>query len=81
MMRLCASNLLVTFALECLEVSVLQGAVFYVDPEKRDMDNDGSAELPWKTVEQVFERNLIQTRDTAGRLRATAVITRSFDVI
>jgi hypothetical protein len=81
MMRLCASNLLVTFALECLAVSVLNGAVFYVDPEKGDMDNDGSVERPWKTVEQVFERNLIQTRDTAGRLRATAVITCSFYVI
>jgi hypothetical protein len=33
------------------------------------MDNDGSAERPWSTVEQVFEQNLIQTRDTAGRLK------------
>ena len=42
-MRLCATNLLVTFALECLAASVLYGSVFYVDPEKGDMDNDGSA--------------------------------------
>ncbi len=69
MMRLCASSFLVTFALECLAASVLHGAVFYVDPEKGDMDNDGSAERPWRTVEQVFEQNLIQTRDSAGRLK------------
>ena len=50
-------------------VSLSHGAVFYVDPEKGDMGNDGSAERPWKTVEQVFEQNLIQTRDRAGRLK------------
>ncbi|MHC4282851.1 MAG: right-handed parallel beta-helix repeat-containing protein [Planctomycetota bacterium] len=69
MMRLCAKSFLLTFALECLAASVLQGAVFYVDPEKGDMDNDGSTQHPWKTVEQVFEQNLIQTRGTAGRLK------------
>ena len=68
-MRLFAKSFLVIFALESLAASVLHGAVFYVDPEKGDMDNDGSEEHPWRTVEQVFERNLIQTRDTAGRLK------------
>ncbi|NIP23042.1 MAG: hypothetical protein GWN67_03480 [Phycisphaerae bacterium] len=69
MIRLCAANLVVTFTLEFLAASILHGAVFYVDPEKGNMNNDGSAEHPWRTVEQVFEQNLIQTRDTTGRLR------------
>ena len=81
MMRLCASSLLVTFALECLAASVLYGTVFYVDPEKGDMDNDGSAERPWRTVEQVFEHNLIQTRDTAGRLKNPQAPVKAGDTI
>jgi len=81
MMRLCASSLLVTFALECLAASVLYGMVFYVDPEKGDMDNDGSAEHPWRTVEQVFEQNLIQTRDTAGRLKNPQAPVKAGDTI
>ncbi|MBL7152388.1 MAG: hypothetical protein ISS79_01630 [Phycisphaerae bacterium] len=68
-MRLCNSTLLVALAFECLAASLLQGTVFYVDPEKGDMANDGSAERPWSTVEQVFKQNLIQTRDTGGRLK------------
>jgi len=81
MMRLCASRLLVTFALECLAASVLYGTVFYVDPEKGDMDNDGSAERPWRTVEQVFEQNLIQTRDTEGRLKNPQAPVKAGDTI
>jgi parallel beta-helix repeat protein len=81
MMRLYASSLLVTFALECLAASVLYGTVFYVDPEKGDMDNDGSAEHPWRTVEQVFEQNLIQTRDTAGRLKIPQAPVKAGDTI
>ena len=81
MMRLCASSFLVTFALECLAASVLHGAVFYVDPEKGDMDNDGSVERPWRTVEQVFEQNLIQTRDTAGRLKNPQAPVKAGDTI
>jgi len=55
--------------------------VFYVDPEKGDMDNDGSAEHPWRTVEQVFEQNLIQTRDTAGRLKNPQAPVKAGDTI
>ncbi len=68
-MKLYASSFLVILAIECLAASVLHGTVFYVDPEKGGMDNDGSAERPWRTVQQVFKQNLIQTRDKAGRLK------------
>lgn len=60
---------------------MLYGTVFYVDPEKGDMDNNGSAERPWRTVEQVFEQNLIQTRDTAGRLKNPQAPVKAGDTI
>ncbi len=81
MMRLCSKYLFVTFAVEWLAVSILYGTVFYVDPEKGAMDNDGSAERPWKTVEQVFEQSLIQTRDTAGYLKNPQAPVKAGDTI
>ncbi|MBN2270289.1 MAG: hypothetical protein JXN61_06730 [Sedimentisphaerales bacterium] len=63
------SRLIATVVVEILTAAVLNASVFYVDPETGRMDNDGSAEHPWKTVQQVFEQNLIQTRDAAGRLK------------
>ena len=47
----------------------LHATTFYVDPQNGNPANNGSAQHPWKTIQQVFEQNLIQTRDTAGRLR------------
>jgi hypothetical protein len=81
MMRLCSKYLFVTFAVEWLAASVLYGTVFYVDPEKGAMDNDGSADRPWKTVEQVFEQNLIQTRDAAGNLKNPQAPVKAGDTI
>lgn len=40
----------------------LDGNVFYVDPINGSMDNDGSAERPWRTLEEVFDNGLIETR-------------------
>lgn len=47
----------------------VRGAVFYVDPETGSMSNDGSTEKPWKTAQEVFRQNLIQTRDPAGKIK------------
>jgi len=68
-MNSCTSRLLAAIAIETLAATALYATAFYVDPENGSMDNDGSAEHPWKTVQQVFEQNLIQTRDAAGRLK------------
>ena len=35
---------------------------FYVDPETGSPDNDGSAEHPWRTLEEVIAANLVETR-------------------
>ena len=52
-----------------LLANVSHAAVFYVDPEKGDMSGDGSAGRPWKTVQEVIENKLIQTRDKNGQLK------------
>jgi hypothetical protein len=62
-------------------VSLSHGTVFYADPEKGDIGNDGSAEHPWKTIEQVFERNLIQTRDKVGYLKNPGAPVKAGDTI
>ncbi len=52
-----------------IAAAAAQAAVFYVDPVTGSPDNDGSAERPWKTVEQVLADKLIRTRDKSGRIR------------
>lgn len=44
-------------------------AAFYVDPQNGDMSSDGSAQHPWKTVEQVIKNNFIWTRDKSGKVK------------
>ena len=38
------------------------GAQFYVDPENGDISNDGSAQSPWSTIQEVIEADLIQSQ-------------------
>lgn len=40
----------------------LDAAVYYVDPASGSMDNDGSSDHPWRTLEEVIERGMIETR-------------------
>ena len=80
-MKLRPSRFLTILAFQCLAATALYAAVFYVDPEKGNMDNDGSAEHPWSTAEQVFKRNLIQTHDTAGRLKNPQAPVKAGDTI
>jgi hypothetical protein len=66
-LKLRDAGFVATIALGFATAGVLHAAVFYVDPEQGDMSNDGSAEHPWRTIQEVFEQNLIRTRDSAGR--------------
>jgi len=45
-----------------LSVSVMS-AEFYVDPENGDPGGDGSAGNPWRTIQEVVEANLIESRE------------------
>lgn len=64
MIRLYNVSFLATIALEFVAASALHATVFYVDPQKGDIANDGSAERPWRSIQEVFEQNLIHTRDS-----------------
>lgn len=44
----------------------LLGTGFYVDPIHGSMDGDGSAERPWRTLQEVVEAGLIETRKAAS---------------
>lgn len=48
---------------------IVHATTFYVDPQSGSPDNDGSADRPWRTVQDVFEGNLIQTHDKSGKVR------------
>jgi len=42
------------------------GAQFYVDPVSGSATGDGSAARPWRTLEEVVNARLIETRDQSG---------------
>jgi hypothetical protein len=64
-----------------LAVNALQATIFHVDPKDGAMSNDGTAERPWRTIQEVFEQNLIQTRDGAGRLKNPRAPVKAGDTI
>ncbi len=39
------------------------GNIFYVDPAAGSMDNDGSSDHPWRTLQEVIDTGLIETRE------------------
>ena len=49
------------FILTLTHIKLCAG-VFYVDPENGNPQGDGSAKNPWRTLEEVFENNLIETQ-------------------
>ncbi len=81
MMRLRNAGFAATIAFWFTTVGLLHATVFYVDPEKGDTDNDGSAERPWRTVQELFKQNLIRTRDSAGRFKNLHAPVKAGDTI
>ncbi len=49
-----------------LAASEPAGNTFYIDPVKGHRGNDGSAKAPWRTLQEVVERYLIETRAYAS---------------
>lgn len=43
-------------------VSASADNVFYIDPVNGDINNDGSYDKPWSTLQEVVENNLIETQ-------------------
>jgi hypothetical protein len=54
---------LLAFAMTALgSVTSLLGAEFYVDPVQGRSENDGSKERPWKSLQELFDRGLIESQ-------------------
>ncbi len=56
-----SSLLLITLGVLCF-ASVAQARDFFVDPVRGSAAGDGSIESPWRTLEEVFANQLIETR-------------------
>jgi len=69
MIKLHNLNIVATIVVCFAMVNLSNSAVLYVDPVNGDMSGDGSAGRPWKTVQEVIEGKLIQTRDKSGQLK------------
>lgn len=52
-------------AVLCFEVTPLLASDYYIDPNNGAPSNEGSAESPWKSLQDVLERGLIESRDWA----------------
>lgn len=46
----------------------VQSKDFYIDPNKGSLVNPGTAESPWKTLSEVINNRLIQTKDQNGNV-------------
>lgn len=44
-------------------VGTAAAAEFYVDPQHGDQNNDGSKQRPWKSLQELFDRGQIESRD------------------
>ncbi|HRI72441.1 MAG TPA: hypothetical protein PK156_49740, partial [Polyangium sp.] len=56
---------ILTFSCGLFAAAAAQAADFYVDPQNGDPSGDGSAAKPWRTLQEVVEANLIETRHWA----------------
>ena len=81
MIKLYNASVFVIIAVGFTVVNLSHATVFYVDPEIGDMAGDGSAGRPWETAQLLFELNMIQTRDGAGRLKNPDAPVKAGDTI
>ena len=58
-----------------------EGNYFYVDPVTGSMSNDGSAEFPWSTLEEVFADGLIESRYESGTIKNPGAPVKKGDTI
>src|SRR6185369_17598875 len=50
-------------------LAAARAATFYCDPAKGSREGDGSAERPWRTIEEALQARLIQLCDQDGTPR------------
>jgi len=62
-------------------LSTASGTTYYVDPVSGSMSNDGSAEHPWSTLQDVFSYNRIETRDKNGVIKNPGAPVKAGDTL
>ncbi|MBK8504910.1 MAG: hypothetical protein IPL46_23460 [Saprospiraceae bacterium] len=55
-------RLVILMSLVTLLQVPVRATIFYVDPSNGDMSNDGSFAAPWRSLQEVFDLNLIETK-------------------
>lgn len=72
-------------SLRCLlllfAVATARAATYYCDPAIGTPEGDGSAERPWRTLEQVIQARLFQTRNQTGKASHSNAIIRPGDTV
>ncbi len=58
-----------------------EAATFYVDPVNGSSTGDGSAAKPWRTLEEVFSQNRIESRYADGSVRNNGAPVQAGDTI
>jgi parallel beta-helix repeat protein len=53
-------------SLICAMFSISNAKTFYLDPSTGKLSNDGSKSAPWRTLQEVIDSNLIETREAAN---------------
>lgn len=57
---------IVMVLLSLSNASIIHAKSFYIDPIKGNVAGDGSANNPWRTLEEVINSRLIETKDVLG---------------
>lgn len=57
---------IVVVLLTLSQAPIIHAKKFYIDPMKGNIAGDGSANNPWKTLEEVINSRLIETKDVLG---------------
>ncbi len=57
---------IVVVLLTLSQAPIIHAKNFYIDPIKGNIAGDGSANNPWKTLEEVINSRLIETKDVLG---------------
>jgi len=57
------------------------GETFYIDPVAGSIDNPGSIDLPWSTLEEVVKAKYIETKDVNGVVKNPGAPVKSGDTL
>jgi len=76
------------FTAESIEVEMAKNPtslgdrnIFYIDPLTGDIDNDGSIDSPWDTLEHVLKKGYVKTKSYNGNVRNESGVIEAGDIV